>query len=621
MSERLQNNLAEINLNETGWNLSAVINPEGNIISLNVDGEKIDIPQNQFESFGIATEKGQLVIKDFSDHPMNLGKRHGGMTDLSLVDTDQNKLIVMKNEGGKVSGLILSKNIIGGNIVSRVDIVQDPKSSIPFKISLFDMQKGAIEPIGIEKPGKKAKILHTTQILGHVKDACDMQIFAHKNGTLVDKWFFGLPPTTQRSKNQTGLTQKGIPSNQVTMSWTYGPESEELPSDFRKPESFESVLGFLAANSELVKKVAKGEFKIVSTNFKQEGNLLKLINPDVILTGINFTFLNGRPGERLGKHKDSPKLVRMLERVQNSLNMAPKVLEKIAGRKVQEGDWWRLTNEKLVNVQVLLFRVFSFDKTLPEKIGNTDIIQVPHPIPEIRFNREQSRKHLEKIINKEIPLNTKIILLPGTSEDGLFDQRLKTVTNVAKDRNDVIVILPLEITDKRLKDKVLPSNIVPIGFRGDWMDVIPSADVTFIRGGWGEIVDVVASGITPIFMSPGTVPGSGDIGDIQFLTEVSGERATNVSLFVEELKKQGVSSEIINGLLADIADPSRPNELENAIEFALQPEVHQTVRKALSKTKKDGIAWMVKIHELLLANGRVPTQQEIDRLHKQIWNY
>lgn len=621
MLERLQNNTEQINLNETGWNLSAEINREGNILSLRIEDQKIDIPQNQFEPIAIATEKGGLVIKDFSDHPMNLGKRHGDMTDSNLVDTDQNKLIVMKNETGKVSGLVISKNLSSENIISKVDLSQDPKSNIPFKISLFGMQGGIINNIKTEKPGKNAKILHATQILGHVKDACDMQMFAHRKGTLLDKWFFGLPPTKQRAENQLGLTKKGVPTDKVTSSWTYGPESEELPSDFRKPESFESALGFLAANSELVKKVADGKFKVVSTNFKQEGNLLKLINPDVILTGINFTFLNGRPGERLGLHEDSPKLIKMLKRVQDSLDNAPAVLEKLAGKKIQEGDWWRLTDEKLLNVQALMFRVFSFDKNLPKKIRNTEIIQIPHPIPEIKLSKDQSRKHIESIIQKELPDETKIVLLPGSSEDGLFDQRLKTVTNFVTGKDNVVVILPLSRDDKRLEGKTLPSNVFPIGFRGDWMDIIPGADVTFIRGSWGEIVDVVASGITPIFMSPGTVPESGDIGYIQFLTEVSGERGTNVSLFVDELKKQGVSSQTINGLLADIADPSDPNELEDAIAFALKPEVEQSVRTSLSKTKKDGIAWMVKIHELLLANGRVPTQQEIDRLHKQIWNY
>lgn len=629
MAERLKNDSERINLAKTGWNVSAETNPDGSVNSLVLGDIRIDIPEGEFGDLTAESGTTKIIVKDFSNHPMNMGIRHTEMTDQRLVNTDQDRLLVIKTENGQTSGLVMAKNLLDDSLISRVDLLVDSTSSLPFKISLFKLEDEEVSEVCAKSPGEDAKILHATQVLGHIKDACDMQMFAHQQGTLVEKWRFAFPPTTKRSGNQSDLVKKGVPTTEVTSSWTYGPESEVLPSDFRKPESLETVMGFLAANSELCKRVAEGEFGVVSTNFKQEGNLFKLINPNIILTGINFTFLNGRPGDRIQLHEDSQKFMRMLERVQDSLDNAPKVLMELAGREVQEADWWRLTDEKLVNVDILLFRTFSFDPSLPREIGNTEIVQIPHPVPEVRLSKSESRKHIGTIIQREIPNETTIVMLPGSSEDGLFQERLSTVCDFVKGKEDIVVIMPLRPEDQRLSGKNIPSNVFTIGYRGDWMDILPGADVTFIRGSWGEILDVVASGVTPIIMSPGTVPDKapdsvpeGDrVGHIQFLTEVSGERATNVSLFIEELNKQGVPVDMTNGLLADIVDPNSPNELGNAIAFAIQPEVGQSVRCALLKTKKDGISWMVTIHELLLANGRVPTQHEIDRLHHQIWNY
>ena len=266
-------------------------------------------------------------------------------------------------------------------------------------------------------------------------------------------------------------------------------------------------------------------------------------------------------------------------------------------------DWWRLTAEKMVGLDLLLFRTFSFDETIPRKVGETEVMQIPHPVPEVRFSREQSREHVGKIIGRSLREEERVVLLPGASEDGLFAKRLDEVRREAVENPDLLGLMPLSDDDPRLVGEWLPENVMPIGFREDWMDVLPAADAIFIRGSWGEILDVIAAGVVPVLMSPGTVPTGGDMGQVQFLTEVSGERAVNVSLLVSELKKNGVLPEVVAGLLADVADENSEGEVRWALRWAIDPKNAEMVRAAMGNIKKDGIEWIVRLHQEVRDRG------------------
>ncbi len=604
---------SQLDLSPTGLNGRVGLNSENepNSISMGLNFQDLDTIQ---DTEILEHHNGGVIVRNFDAHRINQANRYGEMTDFDLVEQNQSSWIIMSNENGRIIGITLPKHIENGEIVASVELRSDNQDDL-FNIRMFEINNGELIEMERQSPDRNSgKILHATQILGHVKDACDMQSCAHSRNSL-DRWQFRFPPTHRRRISQEKLSQDGVPTHEVTATWSYGPESSQLPSDFREPESFETVLGFIAANPQICREVREGIFPVVSTNFKQEGNIFKMINPEIELSGINFTFLDGRPGDRMKVHSGHPKMQRMLLRVQDSLDSAPQVLNKIAGKEVTPADWWNLTEAKMQNVDTLFYRTFRLKEELPRAIQGTEIIQIPHPIPEIKSTKAEARRKVESIIGKSLE-GEKLVILPGASEDGLFDERVIQLLKLQEERDDVTVIAPLKEDDKRLKEHQLNGKFHVIGFREDWMDIIPAADVTLIRGSWGEILDVVAAGVTPIILSPGKVPEEGDLGYLQFLTEVSGERAVNISLLVEELSDQGVGDETINGLLADIADRDSVDELANAVDFALNEADRGVVRRALTSIKKDGIKWMVELHERLLDGQEL----RVEDIHHEIWS-
>jgi hypothetical protein len=549
---------------------------------------------------------------------MHLANRYGPMTDEKIITADEkkDKFLVTSSFQDRKMGLIIPKVVEEGEVITQLDLSEDnPKK---FKVSFFKIENGQVQAVPVQEPDKQGKILHGTQILGHVKDACDMQEYAHENDSLGN-WEFAFPPTTRRSVNQATIEKRGVPTQEVTRNWSYSPETDTLTGDYRQPESFDAFMGFLAANTQLCLDVAQGKFPIVSTNFKQEGYLLKLINPNIDLTGINFTFIDGKPGERAPLHEDLPKFQVMLRRVQDSLDRVPEVLRRISGKELAPSDWWRITEEKMADLDVLFYRTFSLSHDIPNKIAQTAIVQIPHPIPTAEMPREEARGHLSTVIGREVEDKDKVIILAGESSDGSFAHRLREVTSFVSGRDDALVVMPLNRHDQRLNGVDLNPNMYPIGFREDWMDIISGADVSFIRGSWGEILDVVAARIVPIISAPGVVPDQGAVDDIQFLTEVSGERASNLSLFIKELQKQGVSSSILRGLLCDVGHADDSSEIKNALEVALNEDVMKVTRSALLNIKGNGIKWMVDLHERMRSKTLDLSSSGIQQLHHDIW--
>lgn len=620
-----------LNRVDVGVNLTVGLNSRKQVGAIFVNGKMIRVPTEEFDTpegfraFTVDAGPEKVHVVDFTSHPMNLHNRwkeskpEDEEKRAQLIRAPQDRIIVSIGGDEGVAGYILPKVFEGGEAVSRVSLVYK-NTDTRYNIRMWEFQEGVLTEIEAQEPLPDAKILHGTQIIGHVKDGCDMQVEANEKGTLQDNWRFAFPPTARTWVNQKEAAEKGVPTYDVTRSWSYTGGKEGLRSNFHSPESFASVMGFVAANAELCLDVAKGRYGVISTNFRSEGQLLQFINPNIVLGGINFTFLNGRPGERVSAHPDLPKLGQMLQRVQKSLDGAADRVAQLGIPKEWSDDWWRISVEKINGIDFLLFRTFSFDDTLPTEINGMKIIQIPHPIPELQTSKSEAREYLESVIGMQLQNEDKVVLLPGTSEDGGTQKRISEVITMAKDNPHVIVITPMKSDDSRLAGFDLPSNVYPIGFRDDWMNIISAGDVTFLRGSWGEILDTIAAGNIPIITSPGTVPQDKSLGETQFLTEVSGERATNLSLLVKELQKNGVSTQTIQGLLADTLKEDAHDEVTSALNHALRPEVAREVRDALSRIPRGGIPWVVDIHEMILDKRRNLTNAEIDRLHAKIWN-
>jgi len=603
--------------------VSVEINDQNQVMNIEMTAlGKHSIPPGIFETLQSESAERQNTLMDLNNHPMNIYRNWKENTDPNLTSQHQDRIIIMsesKTDPFDKKGIVIDKEVKDGSFFAAVSLkVIDGKPTQ--EIDILKFHDGEFQPVVPAAPDQsgKPKILHATQILGHIKDACDMQEYSHQKGTL-EGWEYAFPPTKRRRVNQDGLNKAGVPTYDVTKSWSYAGNTPELIEDYEDPKSFQSVMAFVAANMEICADVAAGKFSIVSTNFRSEGQLLKRINPDILLGGINFTFISGTPGTRISQHADNPKFQLMLQRVQDSLDGAPEVIERLSLGKEKADDWWKLVGEKMRNLDFLLYRTFSYDQELSTQ-SPMEIIQIPHPIPEDILDKSQARAHIGGLINKELAEENKVVLLAGESSDGAFEKRAEQVIELAKEDQNLVVLAPMSRDDPRLSKLQLPENVFPVGFRPDWMDIIGGADVSFIRGSWGEILDVVAAGNVPVITSPGIVRESANVNDVQFLVEVSGERAVNVSLFIEELQKNGVKPETINGLLADVLGDHPDDEIKNAVRFALRTDVAAEIQAALKKIRKDGIKQIVDIHESLLSKGRAFTQEEIRGLHATIWN-
>lgn len=591
-----------------------------------VRGIGFDLPLLVEQPIILETEKGKITIEDLALHPMSLGNRWGMAKDRPeyRISDHQERFIVTFEAGDKQESYIIPKIFEEGEPVARVTLDRT-KTPRPFTITMAEVTNAGVVEVVPKKPLGDARIVHGTQILGHVQDAAKLQIWAHGQGSLIRKWNFALPATPRTETTINGLTNMGVPADIVTSNWSYAGGKDfrtgsDHRADFNQAESFTSVAGFLAANAQLCLDVAKGKYAVASTNFRAEAQILREINKSILLAGVTFTFLTGKPGERAIHHADLPRFAHMLQRVQISLDSAPDRIASLGEDREHVDDWWKISSQKIRDVNVLLYRSFDFDMSIPKRLnGITQVIEIPHPIPEVRVSYEQARENIGTIIGRQLRPEERVIILAGESDDGSFRNRAQEVFAYAQTHPEVHVIMPLRTNDARIEGLQLPVNAHAIGFRNDWMDIIPGGDVTTLRGSWGEMLDVVASGVIPLITSPGTVPTDKDLDKTQFLTEVSGERACNLSLFIQALQRRGISAETINGLLVDFDNPQDPYTLQQAIAFALQPEIAQEIRAALSSIQKNGIEWVGRLHEQLLDQKRSFESREVDRLHRLIW--
>lgn len=625
-TERLLHGPIEVPVSE---DLGVTVDATKRVTQISLQGINVPLPFQAKEPFVVEKEQGKVTVEDLAFHPMNLRTRWNLHIDKPNVEVSdhQERFIITFEDGTITESYILPKLWQHGEPLARVslDVMKSPR---PFTIDMGEIEAEEVKGVVPKKPDRGAKILHATQILGHVQDASFIQRWTYHRGTLEGKWNFALPATKRTVTTLEGLqSEEGIPVDEVVGNWSYpgGRDfrtGQDYRSDMNRPDVFSSVAGFVAANAQLCLAVAKGEYAIISTNFRAESQLLREVNPHIMTAGLTYTFLTGNPGERAKLHTDLSRFAQMLERVQTSLDAAPARSISLGEDPAHIDDWWKISRQKSRDLDLLLYRTFDFDSRVPAKLnGKTDVVQIPHLSPEITLNHEQGRAYIgEKILGRELRTDEKVIILAGESDDGSFRKRAEEVLAYATLHPEVHIIMPITSEDKRIVNLELPENAHALGFRKDWWNIIPGGDVAFLRGSWGELMDVVSGGIVPIITSPGTVPMDATLEDTQFLTEVSGERACNMSLLIEAMQKRGISTNTINHLLVDFADPSNTYSLQDALSFALQPQVGQQIRNALSSIQTNGVEWTARIHEQLLDKRRPFKDEEVARLHAGIWN-
>lgn len=607
-------------------NLSFIINKNKRIISINIHGILLELPNSQQNTLQIEkTKKGLVTIEDMENHPMNLGKRWGVWEEnpkYKLSDC-QNRFIITFEKRKEVSIYIIPKIMKNGE--PAAEVIADKKYlPLPFKIQIYKVEGCKILSIKPKKIQKDSKIIFTTQILGHVQDAAKIVRWANKNGSLYKKWIFGLPATARTQITKNALKKEGILTNKVINDWSYSGGKNfrtglEFREYFNERDSFPTVAAFVAANIRLCLDVAEGKYAIFSTNFRSEAQLMKIINPKIITCGLSHTFLGGKLKENIAKINKIPRLVKMLNRVQKSLDIVPKRIAKLGGDIKYIDYYSKLSREKVRLLDVLIYRTFSFDKNIPRRLSNsTQIVQIPMAIPDIKITKEEARNHISKIIGKQLKKDDKIIILTGESEDGSLKKRIEFLLSYATANKNTHVIMPIGKDNKRIKDYNFPKNIHAIGFRKDWQKIMAGGDIALIRGSWGEIIDVIHSQIIPIITSPSSIPMDADLDTTQFLTQISEERACNISMLVSTLLSLNVSEETINKLLVNFYDSADKYNLGEAIEFALEPGVANEIISAFSNITK-GNFYIGELHELLLKNRRVFSDRELKKIYNLVW--
>ena len=490
---------------------------------------------------------------------------------------------------------------------------------------MMEVKQEKVQVVIPQKPKSQYKILLCTQILGHVQETAALMEWAQRNGTLQNKWKIALPATKRTEITKDALRKKNIPIDDVTCSWSYSGGKDfrtglEYREDFSKQDSFSTVSGFMAANARLCIEVAKGKYAVVATNFHGEAQLMKAINSNILVSGISHTFLSGGLKKRINQHHDLPRLTFMLQRVQNSLDLVPKRIIALGGDVNFIDYYWKICREKVHVLDTLIYRSFDFDTNIPLKLDNSaQVIQVPFISPDTTISKKKAREKIGKVISEEIKPTDKIIILAGESDDGSFRRRAQAVIEFARKRHDVHIIMPLELMDQRISGLDIPTNAHAIGFRQDWFDIMAGGDITLIRGSWGEIRDLVVSHAIPIITSPSTVPMNCDLDTTQFLTQVSEERACNISLFIKALQLRGIKSEMINKLIVDFNNPLDKHTLKEAIEYALQLDVGNELHSAISSIPRGNTEWVGVLHEQLLDQKRPFSASELTKIQNSIW--
>lgn len=565
----------------------------------------------------------KFTIEDLETHPMNLTIRWNILKDLPTYQASdhQKRIIITVENHNKISSYIIPKFIKNKEPLARVSASKRNKN-FPFKIEIFEYSDNKIKTAYPKKPDNNSKIILGTQILGHIQDAAKILQWSKVNKSL-NKWNLALPATKRTETTKRLLMDEGIPIKKLIYDWSYAGGKDfrtglEYKENFDKLDSFQTIVSFIAVNMAICQKIANGKYAVVSTNFRGESQIFKKINPNIVSCGISHTFLNGKLADRIKIHANIPRLTKILNDVQLSLDSVPERIVALNGNIKNIDYYWKLSEEKMQNLDYLIFRVINLSQSIPTKLNNTQIIQVPTAISDVKISKERARKIVSDIIGKKLKYNEKIIILSGESDDGLFRKRAKMIFLFAKNNPRIHILMPLNAQDERISGLNKPKNVYTIGFRKNWRQIILGSDAMFIRGSWGEIIDLIFTGVVPIFSSPSVVPNNTDLDTTQFLTQVSEERACNISLLIEALQDNGVQIDTIDKLIIDLKNPKDKYSAKQVIEHALLPATAREIKEAFDKIPKSTSGCIGEIHEKLLNQRYNLFQKKIKKPQKNI---
>lgn len=594
--------------------LKAVAGLPISLVTIDPAGPQIvRLPAEPVDRESKKTPAGVVTIQSTSRHRLDAARRWGDARELKGQIGRQQSSCIVIDEGSRVQGFIIPTMLYDGATLVAVSWSKTDKSPT---FSLYEFRKDRFISLPAETPKETAGVMHATQNLSHINEG--LKILKAASSTAIADVSL-VVPSVERSEM---LTRK-LPATaaEKVSGWTYLEDgNKNFTTDFSSPSSMESIVGFLGCNLELARRVRAGEFKVLASDFRAEPQILALLNPGVVLAGFNYTFLSGRPGEyaaRMGEHP----LRALLEDTASSLDAFGAKLS--AERETDTScDWWDLTNKKLGaesrRLDVLAYRTLRYDPDLPRSINGIPVIQVPHPVAPLTISRAEARRALADELKFD-PETSKVVVVPGLSDDGQFERRLQALARIALQDPTIIMVSPLESAALAKICGVAEATprIHGIGFREKWGEVLVASDAAIIRGSWGEILDCIRAGVVPIFNSPGIIEQGRPRPQELFLQEVLGERAMNLALLFEALEKERIPQSLLEGLI--VGANNNDSALRNAIQRATESGMNLAVQTAFKGIRRDGVERLVDVYAWLQKLGRKPGLNEVESFERRLW--
>ena len=298
----------------------------------------IEIPRHIREQYYVNLNGATVTIEDSWRCSVHPRLRWSDSEVFPSEGWGQRSVLVTEQGATGRRGWILPRTIRDGRVVVALDW---PEHAEMPTFSMWEVRGGSFFPIPVKRPEPGAGSLHLTQILSHIVEGCKMLREAEQQERPQLHAAF---PTVSRSH----ILVSGLsPSLQNRVrGWSYLKDGvPEFTTDFSRPDSLPSIIAFIATNLALCKDVRNGVYRVIGSDFRAEPQLLKLINPTVVLAGYNFTFLSGRPQEyaaRIGTRE--PELAQLLRDVGSSIDAFREKLRASEG-SVQSCDWWDLTEK------------------------------------------------------------------------------------------------------------------------------------------------------------------------------------------------------------------------------------------------------------------------------------
>ena len=574
---------------------------------------EIALPAGPFDRSCIYDPSGMVAVQSTAGHRLDASERWSDARELQGQIERQHSTCITIQAEAQSHGFIIPQQLCEG---ATVVAVSWPSTQGAPMLSLYEFRDGLFRFLPAKVPDEGSGIMHATQNLSHINEGLKVLKSASDTGAADISL---VVPSVERSKLLTEALPPAVA--QKVSGWTYVEDgNKNFTTNFSDPFAMESIVGFLGCNLELAKRVRRGEFKVLASDFRAEPQILALLNPDVILAGYNYTFLSGRLKEYASGIGEHPLRSLLLDTAES--------LEAFSGKLLTEGasntscEWWDLTSRKLGGthrrLDALAYRTLRHDPDLPRTVQGIPVIQVPHPVAPLTISREKARDALAAELGFN-PKTAKVVVVPGLSDDGQFERRLQTLARIVSNDPDIIMVSPLESGTLAKICGVSPGSprVHGIGFREKWGEVLVACDAAIIRGSWGEILDCIRAGVVPIFSSPGIIEAGSSRPRELFLQEVLGERAMNLALLFEALEKEGIVRSLLKDLIVGASNDD--SALESAINRATTPEMTLAVQATFKRIRRDGVDRLVDVYGWLKKIGRKPELNEIDSFSRQLW--